>query len=95
MIVGICKLDIYIVDAMTLKDKRMVLRSIKDRLKSKFNISIAETDKNDNWRLAELGISSVSNSGAHIDKMLSNVINSIEADGRIQIIDYYTEKLSI
>ncbi len=95
MVIGVCRIELCIVDALSLKDKRMVLRSIKDRLKTKFNIAIAEIDKNDNWRIAELGITCVSNAGSHADSILSNVINFLERDGRAQIIDYYTETIHV
>lgn len=95
MVVGICKIELCIADALSLKDKRMVLRSIKDRLKIKFNIAIAEVDKNDSWRMAELGITCVSNEGAHVDSIMSSVVNFLERDGRAQIIDYYTEQIHI
>lgn len=95
MVVGVCRIELCIVDALSLKDKRMVLRSIKDRLKLKFNIAIAEIDRNDSWRIAELGITCVSNAGSHADSILANVINFLESDGRAQIIDYHTEKIYI
>lgn len=95
MVVGISKVKIYVVDAMSMKDKRMVLRSIKDRLKSNTNIAIAQVDGNDDWRIAELGLVALSNSRSHADKLLSNMIQFLEKDGRIQIVDYYTETMPI
>ncbi|HHW70746.1 MAG TPA: DUF503 domain-containing protein [Clostridiales bacterium] len=95
MVVGVCSIEFYIDGAMSLKDKRMVIRSIKDRLKFKFNVSVAEVGENDNWRIAQLGITCVSNSGHHVDSMISGVINFLEKDVRIRILDYYTEQIHI
>lgn len=95
MVVGVCSVELYIDDAMSLKDKRMVIRSIKDRLKLKFNISVAEVGKNDNWRIAQLGISCVSNEGAHVDSMISGVMNFLERDVRIQVLDCRTEQIYV
>ena len=89
-----CKVDLS-ADAISLKDKRMVLRSIKDRLKLKFNISVAEVGENDNWRIAQIGIVCVSNEGGHVDSIISNALNLLEKDGRAQIVDYYTEQIHV
>ena len=50
MVIGVCKLEICIPGNNSLKGKRQVLKSIKDRIRNKFNVSIAEVDKNDYGR---------------------------------------------
>jgi uncharacterized protein YlxP (DUF503 family) len=75
----------------SLKEKRHILKSIIERLKSRFNVSVAETGLNDIWRSAEIGIACVSNDRLHIDSIISSVINFIENDGRVEIVELNTD----
>ena len=61
MVVGVCKVILNIDSAFSLKEKRQVVKSIVERLKSKFNASVAEVELNDVWKNAVIGISCVSN----------------------------------
>lgn len=85
MIIGILEIEIYIYESNSLKDKRRVLRSLMERLKNKFNISIAETGLNDKWNRSIIGISSVSNDTIQMNRILSNVLEFIENDSRVEI----------
>jgi uncharacterized protein YlxP (DUF503 family) len=91
MIVGIIKLSFYIEDVFSLKDKRQIIKSIIERTKSKFKISIAEVGQNDIWNNSQIGISVVSNKKDIVDKSLDSIINFIEFDGRVEIIDIERE----
>lgn len=93
MIVGLMTVELHIAEANTLKDKRRVLKSIIDRIRSKFNVSIAEVDHQDLWQRATLGVAVVSNETSHVHQMLETVIRSIEANGGAELIDYSTEIL--
>ena len=93
MITGIFKIDLLIHDAFSLKDKRQVIKSIIERLKSRFNLSISEVGKNDIWNRSIIGISVVSNDAAHIDSMLSNIASFVEHDSRVEILDTFVDKL--
>ncbi len=95
MVVGICRVTINIGGSFSLKDKRSVVKSIINRIRSRYNVAIAEVSLNDNWRRAVLGIACVSNESAHADKMLEEVIAYIENDGRVVLEDYTTEKIYI
>ena len=57
MVVGVCKVILNIDSAFSLKEKRQVVKSIVERLKSKFNASVAEVELNDVWKNAVIGIS--------------------------------------
>ena len=59
--------------AQSLKDKRQVLRSVKDRLRSHFNVSVAELDPADLWQRATLGVVSISSSRDYLDGLMHNV----------------------
>lgn len=93
LIVGIMTVELFIGGANTLKEKRRVLKSITDRVRSKFNVSIAEVDNQELWQRATLGIAAVSNETSHVNQMLSAVIRSIEANGGAELVDYSVEIL--
>lgn len=78
MPIGLLTLEIHIPDARTLKDKRQVLRSLKDRLRSRFNVAIAELDYQDTWQRAQVGIVSLSNDTSHLEQSLQTVLNEAE-----------------
>ena len=78
MAIGLLTLDIYIPDSHSLKDKRQVLRSLKDRLRGRYNIAVAELDYHDNWQRAQVGIVSISNNAAHLEQSLRTVLNEAE-----------------
>ncbi len=66
-------LELRIEGAHSLKDKRQVLRSMKDRLRNSFNISIAEIDATDLWQRATLGVVSISDSRDYLEGLMRNV----------------------
>jgi len=77
MIVGLLSVELHIPHAQSLKDKRMVLRSIKDRLK-KFNVSVAEVEHQQVWQRAGLGIVAISTTTEHVERELAAVADEIE-----------------
>jgi hypothetical protein len=77
MVIGLLSVELYIPHAQSLKDKRMVLRSIKDRLK-KFNVAVAEVAHQDVWQRAGLGIVAISTTSAHVDQELAKVADEID-----------------
>ena len=75
--VGLLTLELFIPQARSLKDKRMVLRSLKDRLK-KFNVAVAEVEHHDLWQRAGLGIVAISTDRKHVEAELASVADEIE-----------------
>ena len=73
MHVLLIKLSLQIPDAHSLKDKRRQIRSLKDRLSSRFNVSVAEIDALDNWQKAVIGVCMISNDKSYLDKQYSLV----------------------
>ena len=69
-------LELHIEDAHSLKDKRQVVRSIKDRLRNSFNIAIAEIDVTDLWQRATMGVVSISDSRDYLEGLMRNVENA-------------------
>jgi len=88
MHIGVCKIDLVIEGSRSLKDRRRVVRSIKDRIKNKFNVSIAEVGELDIYQRATLGIVTISNSVKLVDETLSKVVNLVETAKGAYIADY-------
>ncbi len=86
MLVGIGEVEIYVYQADSLKEKRMVLKSLIERIKSRYNVSIAEVDHNDKWNRALIGFSYVSNDSRKIESNMAAVLNFIENDCRVEIV---------
>lgn len=78
MPIGLLTLEIHIPDARSLKDKRQVLRSLKDRLRNHFNVAIAELDHQDVWQRALVGIVTLSNDEQHLRESLDRVAAEAE-----------------
>ena len=79
MPVGLLTLELHIPDAQSLKDKRQVLRSLKDKLRREFNVAVAELDHHDVWQRSVVGVVTLSNEEKHVQEMLQKVLNA--ADG--------------
>jgi hypothetical protein len=77
MIVGLLSVELHIPYAQSLKEKRVVLRGLKDRLK-KFNIAIAEVEHHEVWQRAGLGVVTISTAQDHADRELQAVAAEIE-----------------
>lgn len=93
MLIGALQVELYIPGSQSLKEKRFVLKSIKTKIRNRFNVSVAEVDQQDKWQRATLGISCVSNDRRLIDEILSKVQNLLMNDSRIELTDQVTEIL--
>jgi uncharacterized protein YlxP (DUF503 family) len=78
MAIGLLTLEIHIPDSRSLKDKRQVLRSLKDRLRGRFNVAVAELDHQESWQRAQVGIVSLSNDAARLEQSLRAVLKEAE-----------------
>ena len=78
MPVGLLTLEIELPYAHSLKEKRAVLRKVRDRLRSRFNVAIAELDHQDAWQRATLGVVSLSNSHTLLESLLQQVLSESE-----------------
>ena len=96
MNVGVCRIELRLPENLSLKGKRQVLKSITTRVKSKFNVSIAEVNNQELWQLATLGICCVSNNSRHTNEVLSKVMDFV-VDGRceVEILNYEIEILPV
>lgn len=85
MIVGLLTVHIHISGINSLKDKRRIVKSLIERLKSRFNLSVAEVEKQDSRSQAVIGVTLVSNGSPFVEQQLDTVINFIRRDGRFHV----------
>jgi len=78
MPVGLLTLELHLAGAQSLKDKRQVLRSLKDRLRSEFNVAVAELDFEDTWQRSVVGVVTLANEESAVEHSLQGVLR--EAD---------------
>jgi len=95
LITVICKIELILFEVNSLKEKRMIIKSIIGRVKAKFNISIAEVGAHDLWGRSDIGFACVSTQTKHANQMLDNIISFIERDGRAEIIKQELEYVSL
>ena len=93
MFVGVLEIDLLLRGNSSLKGKRKILNSIKDRTRRKFNVSIAEVDYNDLLQRAKLGICSVSNDKVQVGRVLGETVKFIEGNFEPEMLDYSIEIL--
>lgn len=93
VIVGLCTVELFIADSQSLKDKRQVLLSMKDRLQHKFNLSVAEVDGQDLWQKAVLALACIANDGRYVNQVLDQALNLIRSDPAVEIVQSRVELL--
>jgi len=95
MVIGICQLDLRIPENHSLKGKRHVIRKLIDRVRSRFNVTIAEVGDNDLWQRAKIGFCMVSNDRRFINSSLDKVIDFIEKMHLVEMVHSEMEILSL
>ena len=85
--IGVLKVSVHIPNAQSLKDKRMVIKSLKDKVRSKFNVSVSELDNQDKWQVATLGFAMISNDNRYVDSCLQNILSLIDSFGTCLICE--------
>lgn len=93
MIIGICTCEIFIFNANSLKSKRSVVKSIIEKSKNRFNISIAEVGENDKWQKSIIAFSTISNDQTIVEEIIEKVINFFDSYSEIEIINIKREIL--
>jgi uncharacterized protein len=91
MVVGICRIELHIPESGSLKDKRQVIKGIKDKIRNKFNVSIAEIDNNDLWQRASLGVSVISNDRKFATQVLCLVVDKINQENGAVMLNHNIE----
>jgi uncharacterized protein YlxP (DUF503 family) len=80
MVVGSLTVSLHIPESHSLKEKRMVVRSLTDRLRRTFNVAVAEVADQDTWQVATIGVVCVSADARHADEMSQKVLRYIEEE---------------
>ena len=91
MVVAVGEVQIHLPESRSLKDKRQVLKSVKERVRNRFNVSISEVDFADLWQRSTMAIAVVSTETTHADEVLAKAIEFIERDGRLQVLEVSVE----
>ena len=78
-----------------MKGKRRVIRAIKDRLKNKFNVSVAEVGDQDVWQNIHLGIAAVNSDAQYLDGLFKQVVNFIDNLHLAEMTDCQTEIINV
>ena len=88
MIVGSLRVRLLIRESRSLKDKRQVVKSIKDRLANRFNVSVAEVDGLDSRQVAVLGFAMVGNEAAHVRAALEQIVQALRSHPVAELLDH-------
>jgi uncharacterized protein YlxP (DUF503 family) len=88
MVVGTLRVELHIPASHSLKEKRSVVNHVKERLRSRFNASVAEIDHQELWQRAALGAAVVSGEGQGLDRVLRDMLEVVEREARLQVLDY-------
>ena len=91
MIVGTMEVRLLLREARTLKDKRQVVNSIKDRLRNNFNVSVAEVEQQDNRQLAVLGLAVVGNEAHYLKTALGQILEALRSHPVAELVGHEME----
>jgi uncharacterized protein len=91
MIVGTLTARLLLREARSLKDKRQVVQSIKDKLRNSFNVSIAEVGNSDNRQLVELGLAMVGTEAHPLKSALGSIVEALRCHPVAELLDYRIE----
>ncbi|MBN1418098.1 MAG: DUF503 domain-containing protein [Planctomycetes bacterium] len=91
MRIAVLRVRFLVHGARSLKHKRQVVRSLKDRLRNAFNVAVSETDDQDEWGSAELGIVTIGTDGRYVNGALERVKGYIEANPAVRITEFEIE----
>lgn len=93
MTIGLLEANFSIPEAHSLKDKRQVVRSMRDRVQSRFNISVGEVGKQDFWKSAQFAFVTVAGDKKIVEKRISELVNFLHSDPRLILLQVETSYL--
>lgn len=91
MIVGLLTLELHVTDSASLKDKRRIVRGVYDRIRHRFNVSIAEVGGHDTWQRTTLAVACVTTDTRQAHRVLSTVAEFIDRQRSVELIDHTVE----
>jgi uncharacterized protein YlxP (DUF503 family) len=87
MTLAFARLTLFLPEVHSLKEKRMVLRRVKDRAQQKFNVSIAEVGENDIWQRAMLGVATVGSGRRFVESALDEIIRFVQSEAEVTQVE--------
>jgi uncharacterized protein len=91
---AVMTVSIHIPSSQSLKDKRMVLKSIKDKIRAQFNVSVAELGDLDKWQVSILGFAMLSSDQPRIDSAFQNILSFLEGVGTFNLCEHQIDVYS-
>ena len=91
MAIAVIVLRLSLPGARSLKDKRRIVKGLKDRLRHRFNVSVAEMDCHDVWQSASIGVCTISPDGKFAEGTAARVADFVAGDARLSLVDYELE----
>lgn len=91
MVVGLCHIRLIIHESRSLKNKRGVLKKVTERIKGRFNVSVAEVGSHDLWQRAEIAVAALGVEEAAVNSLLDRVVDFVEDLGVAELADYAIE----
>ncbi len=91
MVVAVLTVELHIPGAASLKEKRLVLRSIKDRIQHKFNVSVAELDFLDKWQRSRIGVAQIGNDFNYVEKSINTIFRLLDSQVEFEITHHSLE----
>jgi len=86
MVVGVCRIELHLPNGASLKGKRQVLKSLKDRVKNRFNVSIAEVEDHDLWQKAVLAVACVGREQFYVKQTMNRVVGIIRGTPAVEVL---------
>lgn len=86
MIVGTLEIELLIAESHSLKARRRVVKSLKDRIRARFNVSVADVGDQDVWQGVTLAVAVVANDRRFVNEVLSKVLDVVAGDARVDVV---------
>lgn len=86
MVVGLLKVEVHLPLAQSLKDKRSVLKSLRDQIRGRFNVAVAEVEPNEKWQRAVVGVATLGEDRAHVQGLLTQVTEWLRETRLVNLI---------
>lgn len=93
MQIGVLSVELFISNANSLKDKRAVIKALKERIRNNFNVSVSEVDGHEKWQRATIGIVTVGNGNGYVNGTLDKVLDLIRRDSGVLVSDFQLDIL--
>ena len=88
MVVGILSIKVVMRSSRSLKDKRRIIKSLKDRIRNKFNVSVSEIEDQDNHKCSKIGVAMVATDRQYVNRRLSSIMSFFRFFPQIELVDY-------